>query len=75
MVSDTPPAGHPIPPRTTSRSPRQPRLPSAAKDASFHDDAHLAPEKLSHGEIDAYLGAPGELTIGVDAFLEGLGLP
>jgi len=35
----------------------------------------MLPEPLTHGEINATLGAPGDYTGAVDTFLRGLGLP
>lgn len=37
--------------------------------------ARVLPEPLTHAQINAELGAPGDYTRDVDAFLRGLGLP
>ena len=47
----------------------------AAKAGRLGGRVDLLPVDLSHPEINAYLGAPGAYTDGVDAFLKSLGLP
>jgi len=47
----------------------------AAKARGLGVRASMLPEPLTHGEINATLGAPGDYTGAVDTFLRGLGLP
>ncbi len=47
----------------------------AAKAQSLGVRVTVLPEALSHGDINTTLGAPGDYTAAVDAFLRTLGLP
>jgi arylformamidase len=47
----------------------------AAKVTQFGGKATVLPENLTHAEVNANLGLPGEYTAAVDAFLQSLGLP
>ncbi|AIF46996.1 alpha/beta hydrolase [Dyella japonica] len=47
----------------------------AAKAQGLGVRASVLPEPLTHGQINATLGEPGDYTGAVDAFLHGLGLP